>query len=93
MWYDELVGIEWAWLAMDGAMTKAPLGGGETAPNPTDRGKPGTKLSLFTDGRGVPLGWKRMELTATTSRWLERHREGEPGRRGMERRHAELAGA
>jgi transposase len=27
--YDELAGIEWAWLAMDGAMTKAPLGGGE----------------------------------------------------------------
>lgn len=27
--YDELVGLDWAWLSMDGAMTKAPLGGGE----------------------------------------------------------------
>ena len=27
--YDALHGIDWAWLAMDGAMTKAPLGGGE----------------------------------------------------------------
>ena len=27
--YDDLVGLDWAWLAMDGAMTKAPLGGGE----------------------------------------------------------------
>jgi putative transposase len=25
--YDELVGIDWDWLAVDGAMTKAPLGG------------------------------------------------------------------
>lgn len=27
MEYDERVGIEWEWQAMDGAMTKAPLGG------------------------------------------------------------------
>ena len=27
--YDELVGLDWDWLAMDGAMTKAPLGGGK----------------------------------------------------------------
>src|SRR5262249_53772890 len=27
MEYDALQGIDWAWLAMDGAMTKAPLGG------------------------------------------------------------------
>ena len=25
-------GIDWTWLAMDGALTKAPLGGGEPAP-------------------------------------------------------------
>lgn len=25
--YDEIVGIDWKWLAMDGVMTKAPLGG------------------------------------------------------------------
>jgi len=41
---------------MDGAMTKAPLGGEETGKNPTDRGKIGTKRSLLTDGAGVPLG-------------------------------------
>src|SRR5579862_450498 len=27
--YDELAGIQWAYQAMDGAMTKAPLGGGK----------------------------------------------------------------
>src|SRR5687768_13650114 len=31
--YDERVGIDWAWLAMDGAMTKAPLGGGKNRPH------------------------------------------------------------
>lgn len=41
---------------MDGAMTKAPLGGEETGKNPTDRGKLGTKRSVLTDGQGVPLG-------------------------------------
>ena len=41
---------------MNGTMTKAPLGGEKTGKNPTDRGKIGTKRSLLTDGRGVPLG-------------------------------------
>jgi putative transposase len=41
---------------MDGAMTKAPLGGQATGKNPTDRAKIGTKRSLLTDGQGVPLG-------------------------------------
>jgi putative transposase len=39
--FDELKGIDWAWLSMDGAMTKAPLGGEDTGSNPTDRGKKG----------------------------------------------------
>ena len=54
--YDETQGIEWEWQAADGAMTKAPLGGGATGPNPTDRGKSGTKRSLLVDGRGAPIG-------------------------------------
>lgn len=32
--YDELKGLEWAWQSMDGAMTKAPLGGGKNGPQP-----------------------------------------------------------
>jgi len=54
--FDELRGIEWDWLSMDGAMTKAPLGGEKTGPNPTDRGKSGVKRSLLTEGHGVPIG-------------------------------------
>ena len=32
--YDALHGLDWKWQAMDGAMTKAPLGGGENRPQP-----------------------------------------------------------
>ena len=53
--YDELVGIDWEWLSLDGVMTKAPFGGAATGRNPTDRGKRGTKRSLLTDGTGIPL--------------------------------------
>ena len=54
--FDELPGLDWSWLSLDGAMTKSPLGGGKTGPNPTDRGKSGVKRSLLTEARGVPVG-------------------------------------
>lgn len=53
--YDELKGLDWSWLSLDGAMTKSPLGGKKTGPNPTDRAKKGTKRSLFTEANGIPL--------------------------------------
>jgi transposase len=54
--YDRYRGIDWSWLSMDGAITKAPLGGEKTGPNPTDRAKKGTKRSMLTEGAGVPIG-------------------------------------
>nr|WP_238384316.1 IS5 family transposase [Pseudoroseomonas vastitatis] len=54
--YDASQGIDWSWLALDGAMGKAPLVGEKSGPNPTDRGKRGVKRSVLTDGLGVPLG-------------------------------------
>ena len=36
-------------------MTKAPLAGAGTGANPTGRGKKGTKRSVLTDGKGIPL--------------------------------------
>jgi putative transposase len=53
--YDELVGLDWEWQSLDGVMTKAPLGGGATGPNPTDRAKSGTKRSQLCEGHGLPL--------------------------------------
>ncbi len=54
--YDELVGLDWSWLALDGAMTKAPLGGEKNRTNPTDRAKGGVKRSLLTESCGIPVG-------------------------------------
>jgi len=54
--YNTDVGLDFEWQSIDGAMTKAPLGGGETGPNPTDRGKKGTKRHLLTEAGGLPIG-------------------------------------
>lgn len=55
IYYDRTAGIDWKWQALDGAITKAPLGGDATGPSPVDRGKQGTKRSVLTDRRGAPL--------------------------------------
>ncbi|MBO9317089.1 MAG: hypothetical protein J7456_15050 [Chloroflexus sp.] len=36
-------------------MTRAPLGGKTTGPNPTDCGNAGVKRSVLTEGHGVPI--------------------------------------
>ena len=54
--YDATKGLDWSWLAMDGAMTKAPLGGERVGKNPTDRGKLGAKRSLLVEANGIPVG-------------------------------------
>jgi putative transposase len=59
--YDQVLGVEWAWASLDSAIVKAPKGGDSTGPNPTDRGKSGVKRHILTDGRGVPLA---AEITA-----------------------------
>jgi len=53
--YDKVVGIDWEWLAADGAIGKSPLGGAKTGPNPTDRAKKGER-SLLCEAAGVPIG-------------------------------------
>ena len=50
--YDAKHGIEWEWLAMDGALGKAPLGGELTGPNPTDRAKKGRNDRSSPRARG-----------------------------------------
>jgi putative transposase len=53
--YDELEGIAWEWQSLDGAMTKAPLALESVGRNSTARGKKGSKRSLLTDEKGLPL--------------------------------------
>ena len=45
--YDKKTGIDWKWQAMDGVITKAPLGEKSTGPNPTDRAKSGTNVVFW----------------------------------------------
>jgi putative transposase len=54
-WYDRVRGIAWNWQVLDSVIVPAPLGGGKTGKNPTDRAKSGTKRHVLTDRRGVPL--------------------------------------
>ena len=53
--YDEMEGIAWKWQSIDASLMKAPLAQEAVGPNPTDRGKKGSKRHLQVDARGVPL--------------------------------------
>jgi putative transposase len=70
--YDKAVGIDWEWLAADGAITKAPLGGEKTGANPTDRAKRGRNVRFCARVRGSRSGWRTTAPTATTSGSLSR---------------------
>jgi transposase len=62
-----------------------PKGGELTGPNPTDRGKPGTKYHLLTDRNGLPLHVLASAANAHDSRLFEPLLETNPGVRGRKR--------
>jgi len=47
--------LDWSRASLDSISVRAKRGGELTGPNPTDRGKPGSKYHLLTDRRGIPL--------------------------------------
>src|SRR3954453_18068360 len=47
--------IDWQRALIDASFVKAPEGGEETGPNPTDRSKAGSKHHVMTDAQGIPL--------------------------------------
>src|SRR5438874_7169640 len=47
--------IDWERALIDASFAKAPEGGEDTGPNPTDRGKSGSKHHVMTDAQGLPL--------------------------------------
>jgi len=55
--YDRICGLDLTEVAIDGSLHKAPYGGEDTGPNPTDRAKQGWKWSIGVDRHGIPLGW------------------------------------
>lgn len=65
--YDDKVGIEWEWLALDGALGKAPLGRERTGPNPTDRAKKGRSDRSSARVRASRSASSRRARTSTTS--------------------------
>ena len=49
----------------DSTLVPAPGGGEQTGPNPTNRGKTGSKHTLLVDGNGVPLALKTTGANAS----------------------------
>lgn len=47
--------IDWERALIDASFCEAPEGGEDTGPNPTDRGKSGSKHHVLTDAKGIPL--------------------------------------
>ncbi|MBF6451070.1 IS5 family transposase [Nocardia elegans] len=47
--------IDWSRAVADAASVRAKKGGDLTGPNPTDRGKPGSKMHVSSDRAGIPL--------------------------------------
>jgi transposase len=54
--FDELQGIDWSWLSMDGAMTKAPLGGEKDGAESDGSGQ-GRGQAEFADRRPRRAPW------------------------------------
>jgi transposase len=53
---DDAKAINWSRAAVDSSSVRALGGGTKTGPNPTDRGRPGSKHHAVVDADGVPLG-------------------------------------
>lgn len=51
------MGLDLSEVAVDGSLHKAPCGGEDTGPSPTDRAKMGWKWSVASDRHDVPVGW------------------------------------
>jgi transposase len=56
--YDDLKGIDWEWQSLDGAQTKAPLGGEKNREKP-DRSWQTGRQTLGVDRRGGCSDWRR----------------------------------
>ena len=91
--------IDWRRACLDSASVPAKRGGERTGPNPTDRGRPGSKRHVITDARGIPLAVRITAANVHDSRVFEemidavppiRQRRGRPRRR-LAKLHADKA--
>ncbi|QCG97726.1 IS5 family transposase [Azospirillum sp. TSA2s] len=63
--------INWDRAAVDSASVPGKKGGEETGPNPTDRGKPGSKRHILVDANGIPLALRISPANRHDSKFLE----------------------
>jgi transposase len=63
--------IDWSRVSVDAGTVPAPAGGDATGPNPTDRGKSGTKRHLAVERKGVPLTIDAMAANRNEMKQLE----------------------
>ena len=91
--------LDWSRASVDSLSVRAKRGGELTGPNPTDRGKPGSKYHLLVDRHGIPLAACLSAANTHDSMLLEavvdavppiNGRRGRPGR--PRRRPAKLHG-
>lgn len=82
MAYDDWKGLDWSWLAMDGCLTKAPLGGEKDGQKPHRPGQEGRQTQPAGRGRRHPgrvgRGRRQPQRHETDPRDPGEH----PGRRG-----------
>ena len=69
--YDAQYKLDIEWTSLDGSNFKAPLGLEEVGPNPTDRGKNGTKRSILVDTLGIILAFVHAAANVHDSNLLE----------------------
>src|SRR5262249_30819150 len=67
MTYDEIEGIDWSWLSMDGCMTKAPLGGEK------DRQKPDRSCQAGRQAQPLGRGQRHPRRSDRGRRQSQRH--------------------
>ncbi len=64
--YDELVGIDWLWQGLNGAITKAPLGGEKNRSEPDGSGQTGSQV-IYTHGRSRRATKQRRSMAPTST--------------------------
>jgi transposase len=88
-WLGDLDAIDGSRASVDSVSVRAKRGGEQTGPNPTDRGKQGSKYHFAVDRPGVPLAVQLTAANVHDSKLLEplvdavqpiRRPTGEPGR-------------
>ncbi len=68
--YDEMIGIDWSWVSMDGSMTKAPLGGEK------DRQEPHRSSQGGRQAKPVGRRQRDSDRLGRGRRQSERHEDG-----------------